>query len=67
MAEMGFSNNDYFYPGSTVNCLTRNNMEIEGEVMAFDKATGVLILSKLTMSKVFSGVVNDWSSTTFLI
>lgn len=41
---------DYFSIGSTVACKTCYNQEIEGEVLAFDPQTKMLILSILFLS-----------------
>ncbi|XP_076820541.1 protein LSM12 homolog A-like [Clavelina lepadiformis] len=46
MAGSGPSNNDYFYPGSTVKCTTCYGDDIQGEVTAFDHDTKILILKQ---------------------
>jgi len=38
--------NDYFYPGSIVKCVTCYGAEVQGEVIAFDHNTKILVLSK---------------------
>ena len=40
------SNNDYFYPGSIVKCINCYDLEIQGEVITFDRNTGALVLSE---------------------
>lgn len=48
---MAGASSDYFSIGSTVACKTCYNQEIEGEVLAFDPQTKMLILSILYTSK----------------
>lgn len=43
---MTTSNDDYFYPGTIVNCTTCYEDVIKGEVLSFDYGTKILVLSK---------------------
>ena len=43
--------NEYFSVGSLVSCKTCHNQVIEGEVLAFDQPTKMLILSKFKTTK----------------
>ena len=43
---MASDGNEYFSVGSLVSCKTCYNQVIEGEVLAFDQPTKMLILSK---------------------
>ena len=45
---MASDGNEYFSVGSLVSCKTCHNQVIEGEVLAFDQPTKMLILSKFT-------------------
>ncbi len=45
------SADDYFPAGCTVTCKTCAGKVLEGEVMAFDPATRILIMSKLPVDK----------------
>ena len=55
---MASDGNEYFSVGSLVSCKTCHNQVIEGEVLAFDQPTKMLILSKLTgLSTVHSRTV----------
>ena len=47
---MASDGNEYFSVGSLVSCKTCHNQVIEGEVLAFDQPTKMLILSKSTGS-----------------
>ena len=47
---MASDGNEYFSVGSLVSCKTCHNQVIEGEVLAFDQPTKMLILSKFTGS-----------------
>lgn len=49
-------NSDWFSIGSTVSCRTCYSQEIEGEVLAFDPQTKMLILSILFSSKLAVGL-----------
>lgn len=47
---------DYFVPGSVVRCVTCSKKNLEGEVMAFDPNTRILILSNVNVV-----IVKSWA------
>ena len=49
-SKMASDGNEYFSVGSLVSCKTCHNQVIEGEVLAFDQPTKMLILSKFSGS-----------------
>ena len=57
------SDNDYFSVGSLVSCKTCHNQVIEGEVLAFDQPTKMLILSKLSGLNSF---LTNWKIASFV-